>query len=302
MRKIIWLVFLSFYTSVVHPQDKSFCPTYVYKGYILENNGRKIEINLNFLVLLDSTIVGSYYYKAQNGSLSLSGKLYPDNSLEIVERTKEDKITGYFKGKIAPNKESFNGRWVSPKNEKTYDFTLNQMHNGSYWDYIKKFRSLPEFHNIDSAMANTNKVLSVDLSDKEIKGITDNWCELKNVISVNLLANHIHVFPKVLTTLPKVEEISLSSNEMKYVGPEIGKLKSLRVLYINFNLLNKLPNEIGELSNLLCLDISSNNIKSLPREIVNLRQLQELHAENNHLSKGEMEKIKKSLPNCVVYF
>jgi hypothetical protein len=53
----------------------------------------------NFLVLLDSTLVGSYYYKPQNGSLKLVGKLSNNNSFNFVERDINENITGFFDGR-----------------------------------------------------------------------------------------------------------------------------------------------------------------------------------------------------------
>ena len=98
---------------IVSAQDKYFCPTYVYEGSIQTGKANKKEINLNFLVLLDSTLVGSYYYKPVNGSLKLVGQLNTDNSFQLVERDSKDKITGYFTGTLVNNKENAIGFWTS---------------------------------------------------------------------------------------------------------------------------------------------------------------------------------------------
>jgi hypothetical protein len=79
--KNIWILLLfTFFYNSAYSQDKSFCPTYVYEGFI-ETDRTKLEINLNFLVLLDSTLVGSYYYKPKNGSFKLVGHLNKDNNI-----------------------------------------------------------------------------------------------------------------------------------------------------------------------------------------------------------------------------
>ena len=71
------------------------------------------EINLNFLVLLDSTMVGSYYYNPNRGSLKLVGKLTADHSFYLIERDTSDSITGYFSGQLETAFKKATG--LSPK-------------------------------------------------------------------------------------------------------------------------------------------------------------------------------------------
>jgi Leucine-rich repeat (LRR) protein len=63
-----------------------------------------------------------------------------------------------------------------------------------------------------------------------------------------------------------------------------------------------LPKEIGELINLLYLEIGNNQLTTLPEEIKFVTTLQELHIERNNLSDKEKERIRKLLPQCVIYF
>jgi Leucine-rich repeat (LRR) protein len=71
---------------------------------------------------------------------------------------------------------------------------------------------------------------------------------------------------------------------------------------MNNNQLTELPKEIGQLRNLLYLEIGNNKLMHLPDEIKYLVNLQELHVERNILSESEKEKIKRLLPDCVIYF
>src|SRR5688500_7765588 len=100
MKKLLPLFIVFFFVLVTFGQNKKCCDTYVYKGFIVTDQNKKLEINLNFLVLLDSTIVGSYYYYPNWGSLKLVGKLNPDLTFNLVERSKSDSITGFFEGKL----------------------------------------------------------------------------------------------------------------------------------------------------------------------------------------------------------
>lgn len=301
MRNFLTLALLLFCINV-SAQDKYFCPTYVYEGSIQTGKAKKIEINLNFLVLLDSTLVGSYYYKPLNGSLKLVGQLNPDNSFQLVERNSKDKITGFFNGTLINNKENAVGLWTSGDKKRKYSFTINQIHGKSYWDFIRKYRSLYEYKDLDTAIKEFDRVISLDIGDQGVPRLPNDFVKLKYVISTNLMGNQIDTFPVVLSTLSQLEEISLSTNKLVYVGSEIGKLSNLRILIMNNNQLDSLPKEIGQLQNLLYLEIGNNHLTALPEEIKKLTNLQELHIERNNLSEREKQRIKRLLPNCIIHF
>jgi hypothetical protein len=110
-----------FSVLTVFGQDRKCCDTYVYEGYILTNQSKKLEINLNFLVLLDSTMVGSYYYDPNWGSLKLVGKLNPDFTFYLVERDKTSRKTGFFEGKLNADFKLALGKWTDGKKEKIFD-------------------------------------------------------------------------------------------------------------------------------------------------------------------------------------
>jgi Leucine-rich repeat (LRR) protein len=300
--KNIWILLLLTFYSNVFSQYKSFCPTYAYEGFIKTDKGQKLEINLNFLVLLDSTLVGSYYYKPQNGSLKLVGHLNIDNTLNLVERDLKESVTGLFNGKVTTDKSKISGQWTTPKNDKTFNFELNQVKGKSYWDFIQKNRALYEYKDLKLAIKEKEKVLSIDIGDQEIKKLPKKLGTLPNIVSFNLMGNEFKSFPKVLTKLKTLDEISLSTNKLENVSSEIGNLKNLRILIMNNNQLTTLPKEIGELANLLYLEIGNNQLNSLPEEIKYLTSLQELHIERNNLSETEKKRIKKLLPNCIIHF
>ncbi|MBY8962001.1 leucine-rich repeat domain-containing protein [Flavobacterium sp. D11R37] len=299
-RFTIIIIFITVITAF--GQAKKCCDTFVYEGFIESGKNLKKEINLNFLVLLDSTMVGSYYSDPNLGSKKLVGKLNNDYTFHIVERESTDSITGFFEGTLNPDFKFASGKWIDAKNEKKYGFEIRQVIGKSYWDYIKKNRALFEYTDIEKAISEKDSVLSIDLASKGFDKLPKNLSKLKNIVSINLLGNKFETFPSVLSKLHSLDEISLSSNQLKNIGSEIGKLKNLRILIMNNNQLKQLPKEIGELTNLLYLEIGNNQLTSLPEEIKYLTSLQELHIERNKLSESEREKIKKLLPNCIIHF
>lgn len=302
MKKYLTILFGLFSVLTSFGQDKKCCDTYVYEGYILTDQNKKLEINLNFLVLLDSTIVGSYYYEPNLGSLKLVGKLNPDFTFYLVERDKKDSVTGFFEGKLNADYKFALGKWTDGNKEKEFDFEIKQVIGKSYWDYIKKNRALYEYKSLKKAVRHKHKVLSIDVASQGLDKLPEKLSRLDKIVSINLLGNQFETFPTVLSQLTTLDEISLSSNQLTSVGAEIGQLKNLRILIMNNNQLKELPKEIGELTNLLYLEIGNNQLTSLPEEIKYLTSLQELHIERNNLSEKEKERIKKLLPKCVIHF
>jgi Leucine-rich repeat (LRR) protein len=302
MKNIFIIILFTTFSFNSFSQEKSFRPTYVYEGFIKTEKGEKLKINLNFLVLLDSTLVGSYYYYPRNGSLGLVGHLNSNLTFSLVERDKNDIITGEFKGRLTSDKKTAFGKWVSPSNNRTLTFEIELVKNKSYWDFIRKNRALYEYNDLSVAINKSDKVLSIDVASQGITNLPGKITKLKKIVSFNLLGNKFSSFPEQLGQLTSLDEISLSSNRIENVGPEIGNLKNLRILIMNNNQLKSLPKELGKLTNLLYLELGNNKLTHLPEEIKYLSKLQELHIERNKLTDLEKKRIKKALPNCVIHF
>lgn len=302
MKKIVTISIGLFAALTSFGQEEKCCDTYIYEGYILTDQNKQLEINLNFLVLLDSTMVGSYYYNPNWGSLKLIGTLNADNSFYLTERDKSDSITGYFNGQLETEFKKATGKWTDRQKSKVYTFEINQVIGKSYWDFIKKNRALFEYTDIKTVIKEKENVLSIDVASQGLKKLPTKLSRVEKIVSINLLGNEFKSFPTVLSKLTTLDEISLSSNNLKHVGPEIGNLKNLRILIMNNNQLTELPKQIGELTNLLYLEIGNNQLTTLPDEIKYLTNLQELHIERNKLSDKEKERINKLLPKCVVHF
>lgn len=302
MKRLFIFLFTILFAVASNAQNNSFRPTYVCEGYIQISETKQLPIKLNYLVLLDSTVVGSYFYKPSFGTLSLAGEFNTDGTFVLYERDGKNNITGIFKGKRSSDK-TIHGHWTDTRKNTSYPFFLEVVDDSkSYWSYIKKFRSLPEFHSIQLAIKNPYKVLAFDIDNQAQTSLPASFAKLKNVRSINIGGNQFKAFPIVVSKLPQLQELSMSSNGMEAVGPSIGNLKNLRILIINFNKLKELPKEIGHLKKLLYLELGNNQLKALPSTIANLQQLQELHIERNKLSELEKAKIKRLLPNCIIHF
>ena len=299
--KILLLSIFLVVTSA-YSQDKACCTTYTYEGFIETDKGQKLTIKLNYLILLDSTMVGSYHYAPQNGSLKIVGHFNEDNSFQLVERDKRDSITGWFFGQSLADKSKATGEWKTARKDRTFKFELTEVKGKTYWDILKKNRALYEYKDLQLAVKDFDKVLSIDVASRSLTKLPQKLSILTKINSINLLGNKFRTFPTVLSKLKTLDEISLSSNDMERVGAEIGKLINLKILIMNFNKLKSLPKEIGNLTNLQYLELGNNQLSALPEKIKYLTNLQELHIERNNLTEKEKQRIKRLLPNCVIHF
>lgn len=303
MKKItLSILFGLFIILTISGQDKFFRQTYVFDGNMEISTEKSVSFKMNFLILIDSSIVGSYYYNPGNGSLKLSGILKSDLSFVFVERDENDSITGYFNGKLSSDFDGAFGTWKSSLISKETPFKLKRAENTSYWSIIKKNRGYYEYTDFNTALEKSDSVLSIDVAGKGLQSVPKEIKKLKYLESINLLGNAIQVFPIELTKVPSLDEISLSSNSVASITPKIKKLHNLKILIINNNQLQSLPKQIGDLSNLLYLELGNNQLTSLPEEIKYLTNLQELHIERNRFSEEEKNRIKKLLPNCIIHF
>ena len=126
MKQILAFFLFLFFSVSLFGQDNYFRQTYVFDGSIKTDKGQELKINMNFLVLLDSTIVGSYYYKPSSGSLKIVGQLRIDNSFILTERNDKDSVTGYFYGNLTIDKRNASGQWTSPTKDILFTFQLNR--------------------------------------------------------------------------------------------------------------------------------------------------------------------------------
>lgn len=98
----------------------------------------------------------------------------------------------------------------------------------------------------------------------------------------------------------KVLYLDLSLQKHKTFPKEILTFKNVERLYLPYNYWPSIPEEIGTLTKLKVLDLSGNYYMNyLPKEgLSKLKNLEEFTIKDNKLVKGEIEKIRKQLPNC----
>lgn len=96
------------------------CNAQSFEGYINENIPVWVDINLD---VLNNTISGSYFYKKNGSSISLSGKT-SGNTWIIEEKSKENIITGIFT--LVNSGNVLKGFWNKPNSKKQLKVNLVQ--------------------------------------------------------------------------------------------------------------------------------------------------------------------------------
>lgn len=288
-------------------KNNGFCPTFLYEGQLVDSNGTSPNISISLMTLLDSTIVGSYYYDTlPRVTYSLGGKVYPDNTFEIGE-FRNDSLVFVWKGRKSDKGKTIDGIRTDIISGKKFTFKASIVFGKSYWDYIRQQANYISYTDMRDAFRHKKDVYKIDFESQGLAYLPNEMAELTKLESVNLLGNNIDTFPPMLAQMKNIFYLSLCSNKMKYIGPEIGEMTNMRVLIINKNHLRRLPKEIGNLTNLMYLDVGENPIDSLPEEIKNLTKLQVLHIDNwqpssERFSDEYKKHIQELLPNCRIHF
>lgn len=144
-------------------------------------------------------------------------------------------------------------------------------------------------------IAKKEKFRRLNLANKELETLPDEFMQLTNLRFVDLSYNSFEEFPRALTRLPQLKTVLLFRNKINTVTNEIGNLSQLELLDLSYNKLTALPEAIGNLFNLKTLDLGYNQLKSLPLEFVNLTSLRKLYLENNAFEYPPDKVIKRGL-------
>jgi Leucine-rich repeat (LRR) protein len=111
-----------------------------------------------------------------------------------------------------------------------------------------------------------------------IKEIPSSIGDLSNLDTLRLTLGAFGKFPTAISKLQKLRFLDLTDSYMTDIE-NLTSLKNLNQLWLFGCGLSKLPNDIGNLSNLKFIGLVGNNLDSL-----------------------ELNRIKKLLPNCEIYY
>ncbi len=185
--------------------------------------------------------------------------------------------------------------------------------------YAQDEDSRPVKEIIAEALANPDTVTVLDLSDKLVDALPEDFAKLKNLKTLFLNRDNLTEIPPVIfklknlealsitgwpyydddtnhhtlvrispqiASLTKLHELNLESNSIHDLPQEFAKLRLLKLLYFNENSLNDSDMKvICKLDSLTSLDISANDLTRLPISFSNLKYLKYLLI-NNRWAEG----------------
>lgn len=142
-------------------------------------------------------------------------------------------------------------------------------------NYGAEFNATQQYRNLRSALKEKDKVIVLDLSNKNLETLSADIGEFRNLRVLNLSGNNLKALPK-----------------------EIKHLKKLELLFVGSNQLGAIPREIGELESLRRFEGMRNDLKTLPQEMINLRNLKRLNVAFNPITVEDIDFLKNALPDC----
>jgi len=179
---------------------------------------------------------------------------------------------------------------------------------------IEQIEKQKEFTSLKEAIKTPNEVyrltLQNDLRFKEfpkeiltlqnlrVLSFTGSECDFQ---SENNPCVNIQKLPGEIEELEKIEELYLVMNELEDLPNSIENLKNLKILDLSENRgIN--PQNAFRLTQLEKLHLNNCSIEMLDLDISNMKNLKVLGLSANNFSNEQQAQIRKTLPNCEIYF
>ena len=174
--------------------------------------------------------------------------------------------------------------------------------------------------------ADMSKVTELNLSNKNLRVLPREVCELTSLKVLRLSDNYLTRLPDEMTNLRSLERLVLSRNSFTRFPEVLCMIESLRKLIFtgekiidpnkkpnpnkhgrnmagsanHGNALTVIPFAIGRLVNLEDLDLRGNKICVIPKELAGLRALKKLNLRDNNLVLANIPSGIRDLPNLKI--
>ena len=154
---------------------------------------------------------------------------------------------------------------------------------------------------------NKSSVKEIDIADKNITSLSEDC--IKSTLNINLDINSVTIISannnnisdiSRLSEFVSVRELYLSDNRIKNID-SLKQLFNLKTLVISSNLIDDITS-LKELKNLENLDISNNKKLKNLSALYELKTLKLLCINETAVTKGTIEKLKESLPDCEIIY
>ncbi len=145
------------------------------------------------------------------------------------------------------------------------------------------------------------RLVYLDLSNNRIEKIPVDWTGMYRLTHLDLSYNRINDL-SALFAPPAAEIILLEGNAISNLPRRFKDLKSLYQLDLGDNNIKYIPKSLAKLPRLEVLDLSDNHIKKIPSFAHRMNKLRTLDLSGNPLELDEVDRLRKSLPDCEVIF
>jgi Leucine-rich repeat (LRR) protein len=155
---------------------------------------------------------------------------------------------------------------------------------------------------LPDSLANLSQLQTLMLERNQLTSLPESIGNLTELQQLGLDGNQLTSLSEYISNLSKLQQLGLDGNQLTSLPESIANLTQLKMLNLSNNQLTSLPESIGNLTQLQILELSNNQLTSLPESISNLTDLIELRLTGNPIPPAEIERIRRLLPNCQVYF
>jgi len=153
-----------------------------------------------------------------------------------------------------------------------------------------------EYDDLGKALENPNKVYRLNLSNQNLKTLSDTiWSQFENLEYLSLKNDHLTEIPAGIGNLKNLKVLDLSNNDFKVLPQSFSRLENLREIYLNDEKeidLNQSLIAIKNLPNLRILHLENDNLENIPPSLLEFTQLEKLY-----LNKNSFNKIPNELKN-----
>ena len=154
---------------------------------------------------------------------------------------------------------------------------------------------------LKDALKKPNKVKVLSLWFLDLKEIPQELTQLKHLQKLEINHNQIKEIPAFLGDLSDLQVLNFEHNQLSHLPKELFQLRHLFRLDCHSNQIQEIPEDIAALTQLKYLDFHNNKIQKLPEGLKALQNLKWINIKENPLASGELEKLRKWLPNAKIY-
>ncbi|MGD1842833.1 MAG: leucine-rich repeat domain-containing protein [Thermonemataceae bacterium] len=123
-----------------------------------------------------------------------------------------------------------------------------------------------------------------------------------NLKEIKLPKHEVEAIPAFLSTIETLEVIDLSKNKLRYLPKNLEDFTSLKKLLIADNFVLDIPDDISFPATLEAIDLSNNYLREVPKQLLKLNALKSLNLKGNRIPEKEIEKLKKKMKSCEIYY